>query len=156
MKIVLRVPHYSDMVFESYEDLNLIWKVIEDYNDCQLIIVDDENEEEFDKQQEIKENIETVADDDDYAVLSFLVPKSVTFTQRFQDRVKKEIIEILDSVYPNSFNIKDITYNDIDDDLDNMKMIIRIKAVSDSGAENLKYLDKNVEFIMNDLINYYL
>lgn len=156
MKIILRVPHYSDMVFESYEDLNLIWKVIEDYNDCQLIIVDDENEEEFDKQQEIKENIETVADDDDYAVLSFLVPKSVTFTQRFQDRVKKEIIEILDSVYPNSFNIKDIVYNDIDDDLDNMKMVIRIKAVSDSGAENLKYLDKNVEFIMNDLINYYL
>lgn len=156
MKIILRVPHYSDMVFESYEDLNLIWKVVEEYNDCQLIIVDDEDEEEFDKQQEVKENIETVADDDDYAVLSFLVPKSVTFTQRFQDRVKKEIIEILDSVYPNSFNIKDITYNDIDDDLDNMKMIIRIKAVSDSGTENLKYLDKNVEFIMNDLINYYL
>lgn len=156
MKIILRVPHYSDIVFESYEDLNLIWKVVEEYNDCQLIIVDDEDEEEFDKQQEIKENIETVADDDDYAVLSFLVPKSVTFTQRFQDRVKKEIIEILDSVYPNSFNIKDITYNDIDDDLDNMKMIIRIKAVSDSGTENLKYLDKNVEFIMNDLINYYL
>lgn len=156
MKIVLRVPHYSDIVFKSYEDLNLIWKVVEEYNDCQLIIVDDEDEEEFDKQQEVKENIETVADDDDYAVLSFLVPKSVTFTQRFQDRVKKEIIEILDSVYPNSFNIKDITYNDIDDDLDNMKMIIRIKAVSDSGAENLKYLDKNVEFIMNDLINYYL
>lgn len=156
MKIILRVPHYSDMVFESYEDLNFIWKVVEEYNDCQLIIVDDEDEEEFDKQQEVKENIETVADDDGYAVLSFLVPKSVTFTQRFQDRVKKEIIEILDSVYPNSFNIKDITYNDIDDDLDNMKMIIRIKAVSDSGAENLKYLDKNVEFIMNDLINYYL
>lgn len=156
MKIILRVPHYSDMVFESYEDLNLIWKVIEDYNGCQLIVVDDEDEEEFDKQQEIKENIETVADDDDCAVLSFLVPKSVTFTQRFQDRVKKEIIEILDSVYPNSFSIKDITYNDIDDDSDNMKMIIRIKAVSDSGTENLKYLDKNVEFIMNDLINYYL
>lgn len=156
MKIILRVPHYSDIVFESYEDLNFIWKVVEEYNDCQLIIVDDEDEEEFDKQQEVKENIETVADDDDYAVLSFLVPKSVTFTQRFQDRVKKEIIEILDSVYPNSFNIKDITYNDIDDDLDNMKMIIRIKAVSDSGTENLKYLDKNVEFIMNDLINYYL
>lgn len=156
MKIILRVPHYSDIVFKSYEDLNLIWKVVEEYNYCQLIIVDDEDEEEFDKQQEIKENIETVADDDDYAVLSFLVPKSVTFTQRFQDRVKKEIIEILDSVYPNSFNIKDITYNDIDDDLDNMKMIIRIKAVSDSGTENLKYLDKNVEFIMNDLINYYL
>lgn len=156
MKIILRVPHYSDIVFKSYEDLNLIWKVVEEYNDCQLIIVDDEDEEEFDKQQEVKENIETVADDDDYAVLSFLVPKSVTFTQRFQDRVKKEIIEILDSVYPNSFNIKDITYNDIDDDSDNMKMIIRIKAVSDSGAENLKYLDKNVEFIMNDLINYYL
>lgn len=156
MKIILRVPHYSDIVFKSYEDLNLIWKVVEEYNDCQLIIVDDKDEEEFDKQQEVKENIETVADNDDYAVLSFLVPKSVTFTQRFQDRVKKEIIEILDSVYPNSFNIKDITYNDIDDDLDNMKMIIRIKAVSDSGAENLKYLDKNVEFIMNDLINYYL
>ena len=156
MKIVLRVPHYSDVVFESYEDLNLIWKVVEEYNDCQLIIVYNKDEEEFDKQQEIKENIETVADDNDYAVLSFLVPKSVTFTQRFQDRVKKEIIEILDSVYPNSFNIKDITYNDIDDDLDNMKMIIRIKAVSDSGTENLKYLDKNVEFIMNDLINYYL
>lgn len=156
MKIILRVPHYSDIVFESYEDLNLIWKVVEEYNDCQLIIVDDEDEEEFDKQQEVKENIETVADDDDYAVLSFLVPKSVTFTQRFQDRVKKEIIEILDSVYPNSFSIKDITYNDIDDDSDNMKMVIRIKAVSDSGTENLKYLDKNVEFIMNDLINYYL
>lgn len=156
MKIVLRVPHYSDVVFNSYEDLNFIWKVIENYNDCQLIVVDNEDEEEFDKQQEVQENIETVDEITNTVTLTYLVPKSVTFTQRFQERIVKEVFEVLNTVYPEQFEITSVKYQDIEENPDEMKMVIEIKAANDKGLESLKYLDNNVEYIIKDLVEYYL
>lgn len=152
MKIALRVPGYSDVVFDSYEDLNIIWEFLDHYPDydTELIIIKDNDE------KKIEEKVENVDEVVKSATLTYTVPKSVTFTQRFQERVQKEINDILNSVYPDSFSIVSITYGDIEDDLENMTMNIEIEAINDKGMENLKYLDKNVEYIMKDLIDYYL
>lgn len=184
MKIILRVVGYSDIIFENYEDLNVIWSILENYDDCQLIISrNEENEAEAPVETEVpreseeiietevkrteegltnpcdtvvSEDIGSTNEEKAEAVLKYSVPKSVTFTQRFQDRVNKEITEILNSVYPNMFIIDNIAYKDKPDDEDNMEMFITIKATSDDGMSSLVYLDRNVEYIMKDLIDYYI
>lgn len=49
-KIILQCPNYKDSVFDSYEDLNIIWQIIENYKDCKLVIVYDNNESEDNKE----------------------------------------------------------------------------------------------------------
>lgn len=185
MKIILRIVGYNDIVFESYEDLNVLWSILENYENCQLIISRDEKAEEPVKTEvpreseeivetevkrteegltnpcdivgtEIAEDIGSTDEKNAEAVLKYSVPKSVTFTQRFQDRVSKEITDILNNVYPNMFIIDNISYKDKPDDGDNMEMFITIKATSDDGMNSLVYLDRNVEYIMKDLIDYYI
>lgn len=162
MKILLRVPGYSDVTFDNYEDLNIIWQILENYKNCELKIISDDNNDdiqtqvESDEQTEVKEAIESIDEKDNTATLAYIVPKSITFTQRFQERVNKEITAILNSVYPDSFIITNISYKDIETDKENMQMVISIEANDSKGMENLKYLDSNVEYIMKDIIDYYL
>lgn len=162
MKILLRVPGYSDVTFDNYEDLNVIWQILENYKNCELKIISDDNNDdiqtqiESDEQTEVKEAIESIDEKDNTATLAYIVPKSITFTQRFQERVNKEITAILNSVYPDSFIITNISYKDIETDKENMQMVISIEANDSKGMENLKYLDSNVEYIMKDIIDYYL
>lgn len=155
MKIILRAPGYTDVTFDAYEDLNIIWQILEGYKNCELKIVYDENNE-TEEQTEVKEAVETIDDINNTATLAYIVPKSITFTQRFQERVNKEITAILNSVYPDSFIITNISYKDIETDKENMQMVINIEATDSKGMENLKYLDSNVEYIMKDIIDYYL
>lgn len=157
MKIILRVPGYTDVTFDAYEDLNIIWQILEGYKDCELKIVYDENTNTATEEQtEVKEAIENIDETNNTATLTYIVPKSITFTQRFQERVNKEITTILNSVYPDNFIINNISYKDIETDKENMQMIISIEANNSKGMENLKYLDSNVEYIMKDIIDYYL
>lgn len=162
MKILLRVPGYSDVTFDNYEDLNVIWQILENYKNCELKIISDDNNDdiqtqiESDEQTEVKEAIESIDENSNTATLAYIVPKSITFTQRFQERVNKEITAILNSVYPDSFIITSISYKDIETDKENMQMVISIEANDSKGMENLKYLDSNVEYIMKDIIDYYL
>lgn len=162
MKILLRVPGYSDVTFDNYEDLNVIWQILENYKNCELKIISDDNNDdiqtqiESDEQTEVKEAIESIDENGNTATLAYIVPKSITFTQRFQERVNKEITAILNSVYPDSFIITSISYKDIETDKENMQMVISIEANDSKGMENLKYLDSNVEYIMKDIIDYYL
>lgn len=187
MKIILRVVGYSDIIFENYEDLNVIWSILENYDDCQLIIsknteegaeepveteVPRKSEEIIETEvkrteesltnpcdvgvTEVSEDIGSTDDEKAEAILKYSVPKSVTFTQRFQDRVSKEITDILNNVYPGMFIIDNISYKDKPDDEENMEMFITIKATSTDGMSSLVYLDRNVEYIMKDLIDYYI
>lgn len=186
MKIILRIPGYNDIIFEDYEDLNVLWQVLENYSNCQLLIVNNEEQSEEPVETEIPRKTDTkteiprekteegltncsdtigteIAEDigstdieKAEATLKYSVPKSVTFTQRFQDRVSKEITDILNSVYPGLFSIDNISYKDKVNDDENMDMFINIKANSEEGMNSLIYLDKNVEYIMKDLIDYYI
>lgn len=157
MKIILRAPGYTDVTFDAYEDLNVIWQILEGYKDCELKIVYDESTDtEIEEQTEVKEAIESIDETNNTAILAYIVPKSITFTQRFQERVNKEITTILNSVYPDNFIITNISYKDIETDKENMQMVISIEANNSKGMENLKYLDSNVEYIMKDIVDYYL
>lgn len=148
-KIILSVPGYSDTVFDYYEDLNFIWQVLDNFRGASLRIVYDEDKKQVDEAVSTEE--------EKYTILEYKVPKSVTFTQRFQDRVTKEITSVLDAVYPDCFSISEVKYEDIEDDMDNMLMKIRVDANNDNTAMNaLKFLDNNVEYIIGDLVNYYI
>lgn len=159
MKIILRVPGYSDVTFNSYENLNLIWEVIENYKDCSIIPVYDENTTiatTVEDEVKVEENIESVNEVTKEVLLSYQVPKSVTFTSRFQNRINKELTDVLDSVYPDCFIITNIKFDEIEDNTEDMLMTIHVQAKTDDAIDKLRFLDKNVEFIVKDLVDYYI
>lgn len=160
LKIVLKVPGHTDTTFESYTDINVIWDVLSEYPNCDLKVVYEETDTDSNKVNNTAEVASESIDykDSDSASIGYKVPKSVTFTQRFQNRINKEVSEILNSVYPNQFYVSEIFFSDIADDPDNMYMSIMIKANPEveMATQNLKYLDKNVEYILKDIIDYYI
>lgn len=159
MKIILRVPGYSDVTFNSYENLNLIWEIMENYKDCSIIPVYDENTTAFttvEDEVKVEENIESVNEVTKEVLLSYQVPKSVTFTSRFQNRINKELTDVLDSVYPDCFIITSIKFDEIEDNTEDMLMTIHVQAKTDDAIDKLRFLDKNVEFIVKDLVDYYI
>lgn len=159
MKIILRVPGYSDVTFNSYENLNLIWEVMENYKDCSIIPVYDENTTTattVEDEVKVEENIESVNEATKEVLLSYQVPKSVTFTSRFQNRINKELTDVLDSVYPDCFVITSIKFDEIEDNTEDMLMTIHVQAKTDDAIDKLRFLDKNVEFIVKDLVDYYI
>ena len=161
MKIILRVPGYSDVTFNSYENLNLIWEIMENYKDCSIIPVYDNSEDKttttvVEDDVKIEENIENVNEVTKDVILSYQVPKSVTFTSRFQNRINKELTDVLDSVYPDCFIITSIKFAEIEDNNEDMLMMIHVQAKTDDAIDKLKFLDKNVEFIIKDLVDYYI
>ena len=146
MKVILKVPGYTDTTFDSYEDLNFIWEILANYKDCSLeVIYEDTN-----NMEPIKETVDNKKDNK--AVFSYEVPKQVTFTKRFQDRVKEEIEDVLNSVYSYGFEIEDIKFKDDE----NMIMSITIKALNSDSMNAIDYLDENIGFIIKDLIDYYM
>lgn len=159
MKIILRVPGYSDVTFNSYENLNLIWEIMENYKDCSIIPVYDENATTattVEDEVKVEENIESVNEVTKEVLLSYQVPKSVTFTSRFQNRINKELTDVLDSVYPDCFVITSIKFDEIEDNTEDMLMTIHVQAKTDDAIDKLRFLDKNVEFIVKDLVDYYI
>lgn len=161
VKIDLNIPSYASITFENYEDLNLIWEVLENYKDCSLSVIYDEtvdvpSDTSDLQQEEVSEDIAVVDNVADTADLVYKVPKSVTFTQRFQSRINKELTDVLNAVYPDYFNIDSISFEDIEDDSENMKMLIKISAKDEQYMIALKYLDENVQYIIEDLVNYYI
>lgn len=158
MKIVLHIPNYGDYTFESYEDLNIIWEIMESYKDCTISLVYDDAPQSLEQDEGtiVKESVESINNEEGTAHLQYIVPKSVTFTQRFQDRINKEVSDILNSVYPDMFNISGIRFEDIEPDSENMKMYIDVKANNESALNTINYLDKNVEYIIKDLVDYYI
>lgn len=160
MKILLKVPGYTDTTFDNYENLNFIWEIIENYPNAKLEIVDENKETIVTDKDDVKESIDTVVNVENSDVkevtLKYIVPKQVTFTQRFQDRLNTDISDILDSVYPNFFVIDSIKFEDNDEITDSMNMYIIIKALNEEATNSLSYLDKNVEYIIKDLVDYYI
>lgn len=138
--------NYRRMMIEFFNCLDR-FKENEDYN---IKITNDISIEE----QKVEESINIENTFEDNVELNYVVPKSITFTSRFQDRISTEIDKILSSVYPGYFKTESILYTTYDED--NMKMIIKIIANNDKGRDSIKELDKNVEYIIKDLIEYYI
>lgn len=159
MRIIARIPNKKNIIYNSFEDLNSIWMLLNDYKNVELAILDDKEEINESIINEIP--LKTSPTPLNMVTLNYTVPKKVTFTQRFQDRIKKEISDILNTVYPNMFVVDDIAYNDITDDDENMFMYINIKVNEEAGnseeaINKLNYLDKNVEYILKDIVDYYI
>lgn len=152
-KIILTAPGYTPVTFDSYEDLNYIWQILENYPNCKLEIVNDNNTE---NEVEIPESIISSDEINNKVICEYDIPKSVVFTSRFQDRIKKDIEEVLSSVYPNYYEISSIGYRDNEENLESIKLILSIKALSDDAMNTIKYIDDNIKYIINDLVEYYL
>ena len=113
-----------------------------------IIHLEDENEEEEEEEQ-ISENIEH--EENNMIYLSYTAPKELAFTQKFQDRIKKEVPAVIDTIYPDIYNFKEILYSDNGDDTMNLNFIVE-SLTEENGS---KYLDKDVGFTIDDIINYY-
>lgn len=111
---------------------------------------DDYEDDDDDQSKRISEDIkETGKNSID---LYYSVPKNLAFTQRFQDRIKYDIPNVIESVYDDC-KITDIAY--VDEDEENMKLTINVESTNENFMKHSKYLDKNVGFIVNDIIEYY-
>lgn len=166
MKIVLKVPGYTDVIFNNYEDLNFIWDVLNNYKNCTLEIIKDNEEKdnkeivetEDIKEEEVKEdiNINNVQENDNITV-SYIIPKKVVFTSRFQDSIKNDVSKLLNSVFPNCFNIENISYKEIKDDRENMQLNIDIKINENCEAaiDKIYGVDEDIKYIVDDLVDYY-
>lgn len=156
-QLKLKIPERNkEILFRDYEDLNVIWRVLEDYKNCTIEIVYDDVDQKLDIKEDINsDDIVTNKENtvnQDYVNLNFVVPKTVIFKQRFQDRVKTEVLDVLNSVYGNnSFILDSVKYEELDSE--NMNMIITIRS---EQKDKLQYLDSNVAYIMKDLIDYYM
>lgn len=149
MKIILKCPGYSDTVFNSYENLNIIWELIENYNNITLEVVKD------DKDTNVNESISSINSNLENTQIEFKyeVPKDIVFTQRFQDRVNHDISSILQSVYPEQF---DITYIKFSENRNTMYMLVGVDISKKDTEISLDFLDENIGYIVKDLIDYYI
>lgn len=48
MKIILKCPGYKDSIFDSYEDLNIIWQILDNYDNCTVEVVYEEKDKKGD------------------------------------------------------------------------------------------------------------
>lgn len=115
--------------------------------------IDIENIEEEENSTEIEESVNLNTQNDSIE-LQYTVPKVVAFTSRFQYRIENEVEDILNNIYPNCFKIREVVYKENNDD--NMIMAIQIEANTENAIDKLKDLDKNVEYIIKDLVEYYI
>lgn len=85
--------------------------------------------------------------------LIYDVPKNVAFTQRFQDRVKHDIPNIIESVYDDC-KVVNIYWVDKGDE-NKMTLTIMVEFASENFDKYSKYLDENVGYAVKDIVNYY-
>ena len=145
-KIKLRLPD-GDIYFDMDNTISDIFKSLNEsdllYADVSLVIDDDK--------EKISEKVTKI--DDNSASLYYDLPKNIAFTNKFQDRIKKEVPSIIESVYPDYYEITKINY--IDETEDSIKLNIEILAKSEDAVNSLQYLDNNIGYIVDDILNYY-
>lgn len=114
--------------------------------------VDDEEEEEVGEKIEVSEAVEETGPKS--IDLYYTVPKKMALTQRFQDRIANEVPNIIESVYDDC-KVTGIRYEDIDEQY--MKLTISVLFANENFVKSNapKYLDENISFIVNDIIDYY-
>ena len=149
--ITLILPNNEKVVFTENSIKN-IFNIL-NKNEENLLYAD--LKIDLDENKEISESVKDLNYDNNTALLHYDIPKQVVFTQKFQDRIKKEITSIIESVYPESYNVIGITYNEGDKE-ENMQINIEIQAKTDNAINTIKYLDDNVKYIVENIVDYYI
>lgn len=149
--ITLILPNNEKVVFTENSIKNIF--DILNKNEENLLYAD--LKIDLDENKEISESVKDLNYDNNTALLHYDIPKQVVFTQKFQDRIKKEITSIIESVYPESYNVIGITYNEGDKE-ENMQINIEIQAKTDNAINTIKYLDDNVKYIVENIVDYYI
>lgn len=103
----------------------------------------------LDNKEEVAESIEETGKKN--IDLIYHVPKSLAFTQRFQDRIRHDIPNIIESVY-NDCKVVGIYWLDEDT---SMKLTISVEFANENFMKYSKYLDENVGFAVDDIVRYY-
>lgn len=150
MKVLLTVPGHDKITFNSYEDLNIIWQIAEEYPDCEIKLVYNEKEE---YNKEVNERV--LSESEDAYTFEYKVPKLIVFQKRFQDRLSSEVAEVLNNVYPDRFNILDIYYSN--NDGSNINVVFKIEILDkdnfDITAQNI---DEGLNMTIQNLVDYYM
>lgn len=149
-ELYLNIPGYEKIYVTSAEDITEILNEVDEqdakFSTINLVVADTNN-------NMIAEDIVPSFKDTNEVKLKYNVPKQIVFTQKFQDRIKKEIPSVIESVYPEQYDIIDISYNTVTND--NVELSIYIKAKTENASQNLKYLDENIGYTVNNIIDYY-
>lgn len=95
-----------------------------------------------------------VEKDDNSTDLTYNIPKKLAFTQRFQDRIKYDIPNIIESVYADCKVTNTSWIDNGDSDHINLTITVEFKDSNDS-ANYSEHLDENVKYAIDDIIDYY-
>lgn len=158
MQIILKIPQRDNVIFDSYEKLDIIWEVLELYPGCSLEVVYDEAQlpAEEPVPEQVKESVILDFDKlDDSAVVEYVLPKNIALVSDFQKSLQKDVEYILNSVYPDSFKVSKAKYTDLDSEDSDMQVSFDVKAINDKAKSKLKYLDENIRYIIDDNVKYY-
>lgn len=148
-EIELILPYTGKFRFNK-DNINSFFDIInssdveDDYLYCDINVILENKE-----QEEISENI--IQEDSEKIYLTYVVPKNLVFTQKFQDRIKKEIPSVIEEVYPNQYIIEDFNYSEFDSDNMNLNLTVKIN----DSKQDSKYLDNDIGYIVEDIVNYY-
>lgn len=151
--ITLKLPD-EELIFDE-NNINEIFDKLNSVNEQDLVYTDLILNLAENKNEEISEAIETVDFENNTVSLHYDIPKQVVFTQKFQDRIKKEISSIIESVYPESYDVVNISYNEGDKE-GNMQINIDIQAKTEKAINTIEYLDNNVKYIVENIVDYYI
>lgn len=156
-RIELRLPGKENVYFDLDNSVGDIFNYISenlnlntagdvafiDIDVCDLKVEDDNQTAEI---------AESVVDNGKGNIdLIYDVPKNLAFTQRFQDRIKHEIPNIIESVYDDC-KVVGIYWLDQEN---TMKLTISVEFSNENHEKYSKYLDENVGYAIDDMISYY-
>ena len=160
-KIILDIPGYYPITLEKNVTVESILETIDaaelsqlDLLDVRLYVeYDDEPVVEKDDEEDIEVAEAATQRNKDTIMLDYDIPKSIAFTQKFQNRIRDEIPDVIDSVYPGLYDVTNFTFKE--DTPTTMKLTIQIKALTNDAVRNMSYLDENVNYIVENIIDYY-
>lgn len=153
MKILLTIPGHDKVTFNSYEDLNIIWQIAEEYPNCEIELIYNEKEEYNEEEKEVNERV--LSESEDTYIFEYKIPKLIVFQKRFQDRLSSEVAEVLNNVYPDKFNILDIYYSD--NDGSNINVVFKIEILDKNNFDvTAQNIDEGLNMTIQNLVDYYM
>lgn len=152
MKVLLTIPGHDEIIFNSYEDLNIIWQIAEEYSDCEIKLIYD-TKKTVDNETEVNERV--LSENEDAYTFEYKIPKLIVFQKKFQDRLSSEVAEVLNNVYPGKFNILDVYYGDSDGN--NINVVFKIEILDKNNFDvTAQNIDEGLNMTIQNLVDYYM
>lgn len=155
MKVLLTIPGHDEIIFNSYEDLNIIWQIVEEYLDCEIKLIYDKEKKTEINDEETKIDERVLSENEDAYTFEYKIPKLIVFQKKFQDRLSSEVAEVLNNVYPGKFNILDVYYGDSDGN--NINVVFKIEILDkDNFDVTAQNIDEGLDMTIQNLVDYYM